>query len=124
MENKEDKSLSGEEIIKLLQSTQFMVMLGTVDGIDVEATINKAKVTFYHRLDAFSRPTRQEALSVLSRLSDCYAALCESSAVFREFVGDRTFEAELYVFSGQMDFTVATMADSGITWHVALDDSF
>ena len=119
-----DKRLSGEEIIKLLQSTQFMVTLGTVDGIDVEATMTEAKVTFYHRLDAFSRPTRQEALSILSRLSDYFAALCESSAVFREFVGDRTFAAELYVFSGQMDFSVATLADSGITWHVTLHDSF
>lgn len=117
-----DKRLSGEEIIKLLQSTQVMVTLGTVDGIDVEATMTEAKVTFYHRLDAFSRPTRQEALSVLSRLSDYYAALCESSAVFREFVGDRMFEAELYVFSGQMDFAVATMDTEGVTWHVKLDE--
>lgn len=84
--------------------------------------MTEARVTFYHRLDAFSRPTRQEALSVLSRLRDCYAALCESSAVFREFVGDRMFAAELYVFSGQMDFAVATLADSGITWHVKLDE--
>jgi hypothetical protein len=30
--------------------------------------------------------------------------------------------AELYVFSGQMDFAVATLADNGITWHVKLDE--
>ncbi len=114
--------MSGEEIIKTLQSRALMVTLGTVDGIDVAATMNEAEVTFYHRLDAFFRPARQEALSILSRLSECYAALCRSSAVFREFVGDRKFAAVLYVFSGQMDFTVATMDTKGVTWQVKLDE--
>jgi hypothetical protein len=122
MDGMENKLFAVEEIIKKLQSSSFMVMLGTVDGIDVEATMNEAKVTFHYRLDAFHRPTRQEALAILTRLHDCFAGLCRSSAVFREFVGDRKFEAELYVFSGQMDFTVATMDARGVTWRVALDD--
>lgn len=118
----EDKLLTATEIITRLQNSPLMVTIGTVGGTAVEATLHEAKLTFHHRLDAFARPTRQEALALLTTLSDCYAALCESSAVFQEFVGDRTFEAELYVFSGQMDFTVATLDDHGITWHVNLDE--
>ncbi len=118
---KEDR-LSAEEIINKLQTSAYMVTIGTVDGIGLEATLNEAKVVFHHRLNAFSRPTRQEALSVLSQLSDCFAELYRSSAPFRKFVGGRKFEVELYVFSGQMDFTVATMDDKGLTWHVNLDD--
>ncbi|MBK8900917.1 MAG: hypothetical protein IPM53_07035 [Anaerolineaceae bacterium] len=84
--------------------------------------MNEVKVVFHHRLSAFARPTRQEALAILSRLSDYYVELYRSSASFREFVGSRQFEAELYVLSGQMDFTVATMGENGLSWHVDLDD--
>lgn len=111
-----------EEIIKQLESSRLMVTVGTVDGTDVEATIDDEKVMFHHRLDAFSRPSKQQALAILTKLNAYYAELYESSELFRTFVGGRHFEAELYVFSGHMDFSVATMDKNGVQWHVGLAD--
>jgi hypothetical protein len=111
-----------EEIIKHLESSTQMVTVGTVDGIHVEATINDEKLMFHHRLDAFARPSKQQALAMLTNLKAYYAELYESSELFRAFIGRRNFAAELYVFSGQMDFSVATMSKNGISWHVELED--
>jgi hypothetical protein len=36
-------------------------------------------------------------------------------------VGSRRFSAELYIFSGQMDFSVATMDEFGVKWDVDLN---
>jgi hypothetical protein len=113
---------SPEAVIKRLESSVFMVTLGTLEGIEVEATIDDEKLMFHHRLDAFARPSKQQALAILAKLNAYYAELHESSERFRIFIGSRRFEAELYVFSGQMDFSVATMSKNGILWHVDLDD--
>lgn len=117
-----DIKQSAAAIIKELSAADRTVAVGVVDGIDVEAAIDKEKLVFQHRLDAFSRPTKQEALEILTRLNDYINELYHASEAFREFVGNRRFAAELCVYSGQMDFTVATMDKQGVQWHVNLDE--
>ena len=112
---------SPEAVIKRLESAVFMVTLGTVEGIEVEATIDDEKLMFHHRLDAFARPSKPQALAILTKLNAYYAELHESSELFRAFIGSRRFAAELYVFSGQMDFSVATLDQNGVQWHVDLN---
>jgi hypothetical protein len=111
-----------EEIVKHLESSTQMVTVGTIDGIPVEATIDDEKLMFYHRLDAFLRPSKQQALAMLAKLNAYCAELYNTSEMFRTFIGRRRFAAELYVFSGQMDFSVATMDKNGVQWHVDLAD--
>lgn len=118
----EGKKPSPEEIVKKLLSAGQLVPLGVIDGIFVEGASKEDEVIFYHRLDAFSRPTQQEAHALLLRLKDFYTKLHHASPHFREFVADRQFRAELYVFSGQMDFTVATLDAHRVIWHVDLEE--
>jgi hypothetical protein len=110
-----------EEIIKQLESSKQMVPIGTVDGLLIEATIDDENLIFHHRLDAFSRPSQQQALATLTKLNTYYEALRSTSERFRMLVDSRRFSAELYIFSGQMDFSVATMDEVGVKWHVDLN---
>lgn len=113
---------SPEEIIHRLEAATHLIPIAVVDNLHIEATINDEKLVFYHRLDAFRTPSKQEAAALLAKLNAYYLELYQASEMFRRFLGARDFVAELYVFSGQMDFSVATMDHSGITWHVNLAD--
>ncbi|MAT96612.1 MAG: hypothetical protein CL608_05665 [Anaerolineaceae bacterium] len=107
-----------EKIMQQLASSASFV----VDGIQVEATIDEAKLVFRYRLDAFSRPSKQQAVALLAKLNAYYTELHNTSEQFRTFIGSRQFTAELYVFSGHMDFSVATMDQNGVQWHVNLNE--
>lgn len=75
-----------------------------------------------HNIGGMQRPTKAEASVLLEGLVDYYHALCEDSTDLASFLEGKRFVAELIVFSGQMDFKVASLEMGRIAWHTKLDE--
>ncbi|HAP43625.1 MAG TPA: hypothetical protein DD477_10025 [Spirochaetaceae bacterium] len=104
-----------------LPGSPYFVTLEPYEGLRVEAVLAEGSLRFCHNLGGFHCPSRAEAVAQLAALRAYYQRLQAASDEFRALAAGRRFSAELYVFSGQMDFPVATQTEAGTVWQVALD---
>jgi hypothetical protein len=112
---------TGEKIIADLTDAAYMIGIGTYQNLNIEATVDDRRIAFHHNLGGFNVPTREQATEKIRVLQEYYHKLRDASAAFRAFSDGRIFEAELYVFSGQMDFPIAVSRDDCITWKTELE---
>jgi hypothetical protein len=93
----------------------------TPSGMFVDATMSDATIFFCHNLSTRA-PTRAEALAIFAELKLWMEQLREASEAFDALCAPRGAWWELYVLSGQMDFTVAEWDGQGeVVWRSALD---
>jgi hypothetical protein len=109
------------EIIKLLNDSEYMVHIADYRGLRIEATANNSEITFYHNLGGFNVPSKKEAEMMISTIEEFFHQLYYNAMEFRSFVAGRMLVIELYVFSGQMDFSVARYKNHKIEWIQKLD---
>jgi len=110
------------QLIKELESTPYFVSGGQAEGLSVMAYQNSNQITFSHNLGGSHVPTKTEATEMLHKLTKHYQALREASTNLVDYLGDKSFVAEVIVFSGQMDFPVCKMVNEEITWFSNLKD--
>jgi hypothetical protein len=104
-----------------LQTQRYEVWVGTLAGAHISASSTDDSITYSHNLGGSGRPTQARALALLELMGEVHRRLVAADEAFRQFVAGKRFSAELIVFSGQMDFRVATLgADGAVTWLVDL----
>jgi hypothetical protein len=75
-----------------------------------------------HNIGGMKAPSKAEVSVLLDGLVNYYQELCQGSIDLATFLEDKVFVAELIVFSGQMDFKVASWKSGQITWHTKLEE--
>ena len=117
----ENYKAAAEKLIADLTSSSYIVAAGpTINNLYFGAYRNAACIVFMDNLGSSPIP-KIEAEERLNSFVFYYEKLIAESEAWREFMLEKTFRAELVVFSGQMDFTVAILENGAITWHVNLD---
>jgi hypothetical protein len=114
-----------EEINRLLKVLQHKgstrsIYLDRINNHAVRAHFSKETLYFEHNIGGVKRPTKAESSVLLEGLVDYYQELCEDSNDLTTFLEGKSFVAELVVFSGQMDFKVASWKEGAITWDTEL----
>ena len=111
-----------QALLRNLQTERYEVWVGTLAGVRICASSTDDSLTYSHNLGGSDRPTRAQAVALLQLMGNMHRELVAADEAFRQFVAGKRFRAELIVFSGQMDFRVATLgADGAITWLVELE---
>jgi len=115
--------LQKDDLIKLImeQTPGQLAYLGLYKGLGLEVFRNESEFQFLIKLRADQKPSRAEAENYIAELRKLYAELLEEFADFRSLVEGKSFGLELYVFSGQMDFTVARADQNEIEWLYSLE---
>lgn len=111
-------------LLKMLQS-QGNTRSIYLDRINIHAVrASFSNETFYleHNIGGMKRPTKAEASVLLEGLVNYYDELCQESIDLKTCLEGKGFVAVLVVFSGQMDFKVASWEKEIITWHTELEE--
>lgn len=117
----ENYKAAAEKLVADLKNSSNIVAAGpTINGTYFGAYRNAQGIVFMDNLGSSPIP-KSEAVERLNSFLLYYEKLCATSETWCEFMIGKTFKAELIVLSGQMDFTVATLENGEITWHVNLD---
>jgi hypothetical protein len=107
------------EFLAYLQSEQYKnYWIGCSPWLDLSLDAYRRGDQCYigHNLTTH-RPSKPEAFAMLLEIQQTLRLLKNSYPPLAEYLKDITFVYELYVFSGQMDFTVATMTEQGdVDW--------
>lgn len=116
-----------EEANRLFEILQYKgntrsVYLNRINNHAVRAYFPKETLYFEHNIGGMKRPTKTEASLLLEGLVNYYEALCQDSIDLSTFLEGKNFVAVLVIFSGQMDFKVASWEKGMITWHTELDE--
>lgn len=112
-----------QALLRNLQTQRYEVWVGTWAEIRICASRTDDSLTYAHNLGGSDRPTRAQAVALLQLMGDVHRELVTADEAFRQFAAGKRFSAELIVFSGQMDFRVATFGAVGaITWLVELEE--
>lgn len=110
-------------LLKVLQQPESTrsVYLDRINNHAVRAHFSKETLYFEHNIGGIKRPTKAEASVLLEGLADYYQELCEDSNDLTTSLEGKSFVAELVVFSGHMDFKIASLKDGVITWDTELE---
>lgn len=110
-------------LFKMLQYKENTrsIYLRRINKYAVRADFSNETLYFEHNIGGMKRPTKAEASVLLEGLVHYYQELCQDSLDLAAFLEGKGFVAELIVFSGQMDFKVASWEQGTITWHTELD---
>lgn len=111
-----------QALLHNLQTQHYEVWVGTWAGVRICSSSTDNSLTYAHNLGGSNRPTPAQAVALLQLLDDVHRQLVAADEGFRQFAATKRFSAELVVFSGQMDFRVATLgADGAVSWLVQLE---
>ena len=116
-----------EEAENLFQVLQYeestrSIYLNRINNHAVRANLLEGTFYLEHNIGGMKAPSKAEASVLLEGLVAYYQDLCEGSIDLAVFLEDKVFVAELIVFSGQMDFKVASWKKGIITWHTKLEE--
>lgn len=111
----------GVEIVKKLESSSYQVHCIGINNNLLAAYMDAKTIQFSCNVGGHYKPTKAAATEILLELKANFDLLYEHSPTFREYVGDRSFLALIEVFSGHMDFRVASLKDGQYDFYVTLD---
>jgi hypothetical protein len=108
-------------LVASLEASSYAVNAGAAQGLALEAYREGALVVLSHNLGSSRKPSRLEAAGMLESILRYGASLAAKSAAFGAYLGGKALVAELYVFSGHMDFKVARLHDGRLEFYVELE---
>jgi hypothetical protein len=106
-------------IISNAPSSTF-ISIGYYQAVSVDVLVEAQSISFQSNVGGMKRPSKEEAKGLFEKLAQLHTELL-SLPDYSKFVADKSFSAVLYVFSGQMDFRVATFDGKQIQWEVELE---
>jgi hypothetical protein len=118
----QDHSLTAAQLLEDLAASSYMVGAGqTRAGDPLYAVRRSDRLTIGYNLGG-DVATRAQVITLLHQMRDHAAALAGASAAFAAYIAARPLVFEVCVFSGHMDFTVASWDGRGeIEWSVTLE---
>ena len=109
------------EVLQEGESSRSMY-LNRINNHAIRANFLKGTLYLEHNIGGMRRPTKAKASVLLEGLVQYYQELCQDSSDLAAFLEDKSFVAELVVFSGEMDFKIASWQNGDITWHTELEE--
>mgnify|MGYP000055551658 CR=1 FL=1 len=111
-------------LLRLLEHNESFpsIYLNRINEYAVQAYFSKETLYFEHNIGGMKRPSKTEATTLLEGLVNYYEELRLDSTDLITVLEDKNFVAVLVVFSGQMDFRVASWESGNITWQTKLED--
>lgn len=106
-----------ENINKLshdLLASEYMISLARYKNIHIEGCIRDGTLVLYHNLGSSKVPGKSDVINLIQNISEFKDQLKESGLL--KLINCTEIEIEIYVFSGQMDFVVATEKNGEIEW--------
>jgi hypothetical protein len=113
---------SGDTLAAALNRGEGSVFAGFEGDFLIEARLEEGEIRLSVNLGGSYKPTRPEAEVLLQALEQRVHRLSAGSESFSAAVSGLTVVAELYVFSGPMDFPVAERAGGQTRWFVDLEN--
>lgn len=121
MKNHQEEANRLFKILQHKENTRS-IYLSRINNHAVRADFSNERFSLEHNIGGMKRPTKREASILLEGLVTHYQELCQSSIELATFLEDKAFVAELIIFSGHMDFKVASWENDNITWHTNLEE--
>ena len=111
-----------QDALAQLQGKQpLSCYLGTIGDLRVEARVNEHDLLIGANLGSGPRPTRAQVMEMLLSMERFYHEITLHVPEFATFVSGYEIGYEIFVFSGPMDFTVATRRNGRVSWETELD---
>jgi len=109
----------GEALTDALKSTPMPLTIKEIDGIPVMTQKTLGGIFFFFNfggIDIDTLPTEEQATVFLNQLNDFYQSLLDASAIFREYMKDKEFSAQLGVYVERICFPFCSMTNGVFKW--------